>query len=311
MFKKITLFILVFLFYSFLAFSQQISIVTKVNENIITNIDISNEIAYLKFLNPKLNEIKNKKHIFNLGKSSLIKEIIKKKELKKYLDINKDYNVLKKIEKDLILKKSLKNKNELEKLIKSKNLNYEDVLLKLKIEALWNELIYQKYNKSVKINENYLKQQVKMNKKNIKNKYNYYLYEILFEVSQKENLNDKLNLIKSSIEKIGFKNTANIYGISDSAKFGGEIGWIKESQLSNIIIKKIMNLEINEISDPLQTPNGYLILKISEKEKINEPFDEQKNLAMIKQFEINRQLGQFSLIHYKRLKKDALINDYE
>ena len=279
MIKKIIFFVLVLLFYSFVAFSEQISIVTKVNENIITNIDIKKEIAYLKFLNPKLNEIKNKKHIFNLGKSSLIKEMIKKKELKKYLDINKDYNVLKKIEKDLILKKSLKNKNELEKLINTKNLNYKEVLLKLKIEALWNELIYQKYNKSVKINEDYLRQQVKMNKKNIKNKYNYYLYEILFEVDQKENLNDKLNLIKSNIEKIGFKNTANIYGISDSAKFGGEIGWIKESQLSNTIIKKIKNLKINEISDTLQTPNGYLILKISKKEKINEPFDEKKKLG--------------------------------
>ena len=170
MIKKIIFFVLVLLFYSFVAFSEQISIVTKVNENIITNIDIKKEIAYLKFLNPKLNEIKNKKHIFNLGKSSLIKEMIKKKELKKYLDINKDYNVLKKIEKDLILKKSLKNKNELEKLINTKNLNYKEVLLKLKIEALWNELIYQKYNKSVKINEDYLRQQVKMNKKNIKNK---------------------------------------------------------------------------------------------------------------------------------------------
>ena len=310
MLKKIIFLSLALLVFHFSAFSQNISIISKVNEDIITNIDVNNEVKYLKFLNPKLNEIHNKQNLFNLGKSSLVKEIIKKKELKKYFDIKKDYKLLEKIEKNLFDKKSLQNKKELKSLIKSKNLNYEEVLWKLKIEALWNEFIYQKYNKSVKVNEEYLIKQVKMHKKNRKNKFNYYLYEILFEVTQQEKLNDKLKLIKSSIEKIGFKNTANIYGISDSAKFGGEIGWVKESQLSNTILDKIKNLEINAISDTLQTPGGYLILKISKKDKIDEPFDEKKNLALLKQYEINRQLNQFSLIHYKRLKKDALINDY-
>ena len=195
-------------------------------------------------------------------------------------------------------------------MIESKFLNYEKILLKLKIEALWNEFIYQKHFKSVKINEEYLTKQVKMHKKNRKNKFNYYLHEILFETTNEEKLNDKLKLIKSSIEEVGFKNSANIYGISDSAKFGGEIGWIKESQLSNAILDKIKNLEINKISDPLQTPGGYLILKVSKKDKINEPFDEKKNLELLKQYETNRQLNQFSLIHYKKLKQDALINDY-
>ena len=308
--KKIIFFLLIFVFFQFSAFSQKISIVSKVNEEIITNIDVNKEIKYLKFLNPKLNEISNKENLFNLGKNSLIKEIIKKKELKKYFNIQKDYKILEKIEKNLISKKGLNNKKELKSLMESKKLNYKEVLLKLKIEALWNEFIYQKYNESVKINEDYLVNQVKMHKKQRKVKFNYFLYKILFEVSQKENLNDKLKLIKSSIDEIGFENTANIYGISESAKFGGEIGWVKESQLSNIILDKIQNLEIEEVSDVLQTPNGYLILKISKKNKINEPFDEKKNLALLKKYEINRQLNQFSLIHYKRLKKDALINDY-
>tara|TARA_Y100000590_G_C15628210_1_gene980164 strand:+ start:409 stop:1344 length:936 start_codon:yes stop_codon:yes gene_type:complete len=310
MLKKIIFLSLIFLAINFSAYSQKILIISKVDNDIITNIDVNSEIKYLKLLNPKLNEISDQKNLFNLGKSSLIKEIIKKRELKKYFDIEKDYNILEKIEKNLISKKDVKNKKGLKNLMKSKNLNYNEVLFKLKIEALWNEFIYQKYNKSVKINEDYLIKQVKMHKKNRKNKFNYYLYEILFEVTKQENLNDKLKIIKSSVENIGFKNTANIYGISDSAKFGGEIGWVKESQLSSVILNKIINLEIDEISETLQTPGGYLILKISKKKKIDEPFDEKKNLDLLKQYETNRQLNQFSLIHFKRLKNDALINDY-
>ena len=121
----------------------------------------------------------------------------------------------------------------------------------------------------------------------------------------------KFELIKSSINKIGFNNTAITYGISDSAKFGGEIGWIKETQMPESILNKIKDLKTNDLSEVIQTPSGYLVLKVSKKEKIIEPFDEKNNLSLLKNYEINRQLNQFSLIHYKRLKKNSLINDYK
>jgi len=305
------------IFYSFLflilstnVFSNTIKIISKVNQEVITNYDIQQEINYLKFLNPGLKEVVDKKKIFNLGKSSITKEIIKKKELENFLDLNKDYGILEKIENDLISKKKLKNKEQLKQLITNADLNYDEIFVKLKIEAMWNELIYTKFQDSVKINESYLLERLREQKKNLKIRYNYFLNEILFEVSQKENLDEKLNLIKSSIKNIGFKNTANTYSISDSSKYGGEIGWIKQTQLSDVILDKIINLEINETSEVIQSPAGFLVLMISEKEKIIEPFDEKKNLSLMKNFEANRQLNQFSLIYYKRLKKNAQIQEY-
>ena len=81
--------------------------------------------------------------------------------------------------------------------------------------------------------------------------------------------------------------------------------------MSESILNKIKDLKINDLSEVIQTPSGYLVLKVSKKEKISEPFDEKKNLSLLKNYEINRQLNQFSLIHYKRLKKNSLINDYK
>ena len=311
MFKKIFYLAIIIFLISFTAHSKKIEIISKVNNQIITNYDIINEIKYLKFLNPKLEEIKDVRTLTNLGKSSITKEIIKKEALEKILDIDKDYGINETIEKDLILKKKVKNKDQLINLINSKDLNYKKIFIKLKNEALWNEYIYEKYKKNIVINNDYLIKRVREQKNNQKDKFNFLLFEIIFEVGEQETLNDKLNSIKSSIKRIGFNNTAMTFGISDSAKFGGEIGWIKETQMSNLILNEIKDLEINEISEVIQTPSGYLLLMVSKKEKIVEKFDEKKNLSLLINYETNRQLNQFSLIHYKRLKKNSIINDYK
>ena len=190
------------------------------------------------------------------------------------------------------------------------NLVYDEVIKKLTIESYWNQYIFEKFNNRVNIDNEYLKIRIEQQKNNRKPKYEYYIFEILFELDKNKNLGEKLNIIKKSINENGFKNTANIYSISDTSTFGGEIGWIKETQVSEIILNKIKNLKKNEISDYIETPNGYLILKYSEKKTIIEEFDEKKNFNRLKQSEINRQLGQFSLIEYKKLKKNTIIYEY-
>ena len=286
-----------------------IEIVLKIDDKIITNIDVSEEIKYLSLLNPKLKNI-NRKSLYNIAKSSLTREIIKKKELKKILDIDANFNLSNSIEKKLINILAVENLNDLKTKIAKNNLKYEKVFFKLKIESLWNMYIFEKFNKKVKIDEEYLMNQVKKQKQNIKPKYEYYLHEILFEIDEKTNLENKLKLIKKSIESDGFKNAANIYSVAESSKFGGEIGWVKETQVSENILNMIKNLKENQISDYIDTPGGYLILQFSKKKKIIERFDQQKNFKLLKRYVTNRQLNQFSLIHYKRLKKNSIIKEY-
>ena len=312
MYKNIFIFVFIALFFSKNVGATKIEIISKINEEVITNIDIENEIKYLKFLNPKLNDLSNQNALIQLAKKSIIREIIKKEELINYIDLKQEHlDVVKQIEIDLINKKNLNNKNELKKIVSNKNLNYGKLIQKLKIEAMWNELIFQKYIKNVKVDKTKLKKQVQKFKSEFSFSYDYNLSEILFEIEKDQTFESKLNQIKKSIDKIGFDNTANIYSVSDSSKFGGKVGWVNETQISQVISDNIKDLNINEISKVLKSPAGYLILKVNDKKKINEQFDEKKYFNMLKQAKTNQQLNQFSLVFFKRLKQNTIINEYK
>jgi len=289
--------------------SNELKIKVKINNEIVTNIDIINEKNYLVFLNPNLKKLPIDKQR-SIAKNSLIKEIIKKKELTKYFDINKDYPIIDTIEKKLFRSKGIKNRDEYKNFLNNNSLNYSLIREKLKFEALWNQLIIDKYSKSVKIDENILKNKISNELKNSNSKFQYNLSEILFENDLSIGYEKTYNKIKISIESIGFENTANIYGISDSSKNGGLIGWINETQIADELRKKINSIKIGGITNPIKIPNGYLILKLNDKKEIKEKLNIKKELEKLVRLEKTKQLNNFSIIFYKRLKQNIVINEY-
>lgn len=307
---RVKIIVLLLIFFISNTFASKVEIIAKVDEKIITNVDVVNEIKYLNFLNPKLLKIDDKNKINEIAKSSLIREIIKENELKKIIKNNNDENLLNDIENNFLARKGYKNKSQFIKNLKSNNLDYEFVVQKLKIEALWNQLIFQKFRNQVKINNEYLKKKIENFIKNKDRKFEFYLYEILFDVEKVNDLDKEYNKIISTINKENFNIAANEHSISNSSKFGGEIGWVKETQLSNDIFNIVKNLNTNEISKPFRTPGGYLILMFDKKKDLEELFDKKKELENLKKYERNRQLNQYSLIYYKRLKKNSTIYEY-
>ena len=280
-------------------------IVVKINNEIITNIDIKQEYNYLIALN---NELKNLKEasVMNLAKNSLVREKIKKNELAKYFEFDHTRSYLDEVLKRFYLNLKLNNINEFENYLKDFDLTLNSVRKKIEIELLWNELIFNKYKEQLDINKNELKKKIKT-ENNEKKKYE--LSEIVFQVDKKKNLNKIIEKIKESIMKEGFKNTANIYSISDSSKFGGKIGWIDEGQLSSIIINDVKKLNIGEITDPISIPGGFLILKLenTKTEKVEINFD--KELKNLIKFETERQLNQFSTIYFNKIKLNSVISE--
>ena len=146
MLLKIFLSILIFFIPINTSYSNSnVYIITKIDNEIITNQDIIKESEYLKILNPSLSQLENDK-ITKLAKKSLIKEIIKKKEISKFIDLNKDNMFVDDYLKNLFYKLNYKNVNEFEKELEiKKNYTIEQIKEKIKIELFWNELIYQKY----------------------------------------------------------------------------------------------------------------------------------------------------------------------
>ena len=307
MFKKNFLTLLLILFFSNHAFSnEKVFIALYVDEKIITNIDIKKEADYLKILNPKLASVEIKK-INDLAKKSLIKEIIKKNEIEKIFDLQQKNSIEDKLLNNLYSKLNL-NSSEFENLLLIKN-NYSiaEIKEKLKIEVFWNDLIYYKYNQQIKIDKEKLLEKIEDNKFN--NKKEYLLYEIIFEKNKDQDLSSLINNINSSIAEIGFDNTANIYSISESSKFGGKIGWVNETNLSKIIIEKLKNLKKDEITKPIQIGNNYLMLKISDIRETKVAIDKENELKKLIEYEQNKQSNQFSKIYFKKAKINYSINE--
>tara|TARA_Y100000590_G_scaffold467950_1_gene648723 strand:- start:1747 stop:2676 length:930 start_codon:yes stop_codon:yes gene_type:complete len=295
-------------FINYHAFSKEIYVIMKVNDQIITNVDINNEYRYLIALSPTLQNI-DKKKVINLAKDSIIREKIKKNEIVKHFNLEVENKFIEKIIKNFYKKMGIENKEDFKKYLLQYNLDYNDIKEKFTIEAAWNDLIYKKFSSRIEINEEKIKKKINKIISESKEQNIYNLSEILFTVENYNELQTKYKLINKSIEEIGFNNTASIHSISDSAKLGGKVGWVNESQLNETIIKEIKNLTINNYTDPITIPGGFLIVKLDDKkkEKTNINFNEEFNRQV--SLETNSQFDQFSEIYFKKIKKNSVISE--
>ena len=257
--KKIQFFIFtIFLFVSSNIYALENKILIKVNNEIITSLDVNNEINYLIALNKNIKNL-DRKRIYIAAKNSLIKEKIKKIEILKYVkEIKLEKNYLDKVLGLTYSRLGIRSKEEFSKYIDNYNIDMDTIVKKVSIEALWNELIVSKFSNKIKINENQLKK-----KDNIKKKMkNYLLSEILFTISNNDEFKTKSEEIKKSISNMGFENTALMYSISDSSQIGGKLDWLNENSLNKEIRNELKNMNIGDLTNPIITPGGFLFLKI-------------------------------------------------
>ena len=305
-------FFLLIVFFNFFfncsVYSNESYVVLKVNNNVITNVDIDNEYRYLIALSPGLQNV-NKESVMKLARDSIIREKIKEYELIKYYDLNVKNKFIDKIISNFYKKMGMKNINEFKNHLLKYNLNFEEIERKIGIEAAWNDLVYMKFANRIKINELEMKNEIKKNILDRKEQNSYFISEILFTAENYEKLQKKYKSIEKSILEIGFNNTANIHSVSDTAKLGGKIGWISDSQLNETIKKEILNLKIGEYTKPVTIPGGFLIVKLNDikKEVINLNFNEEFNKKI--NSERNSQLKNFSEIYFKKIKKNSTISE--
>ena len=281
-------------------------IMAKVNDEIITNYDVETESNYLKFLNPNLNQLDEKK-VIGIAKNSLINEIIKKKQLKKIFDFDQNQTIIDQIFKDFYTNLNFSNEKEFEQVLKNKkSYTTANVKEKIKIDFLWNKLIFNLHNKEIKIDKEKLLDKIK-NSGQYKNQY--LLSEIFFNKNKNENIENKIDKIKKSINDVGFNNTASLYSSSDTASVGGKIGWIKEENLSPKILNELYKIKSGEITNVIKIGNNFLILKIEEIKKNKIEIDKEIKLKEMVDFERNRQLNQFSNIYFNKIKINYSINE--
>ena len=279
-------------------------ILIKLNNEIITTVDISKEIKFLKAFNKNINQLDNQE-IIEISKNSIIRDKIKKIEVLKFtekLSIDKEYLDL--MIEDAYFKIGLASIDEFKSHLKYYDVNLKFVEEKLTLDAYWKQIIYEKYKNKIKIDKEKIINEIT----NRKNKF-YNISEIIFNVEKNEKLEKKYYLIKESINKNGFENTSLIYSISESAKSGGSLGWVNQSALSTKIENELSLINLGEFTKPITIPGGFLVLKINDLKEEQAEIDVDNEIKKVVDVKINEQLSQFSNIYINKIKKDIIINE--
>jgi len=306
--KIVVFFTLIILNFSFEVANSEIFIKAKVNNQIITNIDVKNEKNYLLALNPNLRNL-SEENKNRYAIDSLINENIKKMEIERRYEITVNKNVIKKIINDLYSKLGISDVEAFKQYLSNYSINLDLVTRKISIEVAWNDYILNKFNNLILVDE--VKIRKKINQLSEKNSVeNILLSEIIFTIKENEKLEKKFSTIKDSINNIGFEETAKLYSMSESKKNGGEIGWVYKSQLSDKISNEIDKINIGEFTSPITTPGGFIILKIIDKKEELLNINKDKQFKKAVNFEKNRQLTMYSTLHYKRIYNKAVINEF-
>ncbi|MDB3886542.1 peptidylprolyl isomerase [Candidatus Pelagibacter sp.] len=291
-------------FFSF-SLAMENKILFKVNNEIITSMDILTELKYLGIINKDLKKTTNNQ-AFEIAKRSLIREKIKEIELKKLL---KEIEVEEKLLNNLLINYfksiNIKTISEFEKFFISQDIDPNLIKKKISIEILWNQFIYSKFKQNVKIDRDSIQNELSNNVK----KKEFLLSEILFNINENEELNDKIVLLKKEISEKGFSQTALSYSISDTSSKGGKLGWVSETIMSQKIKNEVKKIKVGDHTDPIVIPGGFLIIKIEEIREKDNSSDLNDEIEKIIKDKTNEQLNQFSNIYFNKIKKDMVINE--
>ena len=306
---KLIKYIIICAVYSLLVISNsnaiENKILFKVNNEIITSLDILIELKYLAAINKEFNSLK-KESKFEISKKSLIKEKIKAIEIKKAIkNIKIEDEILNKLILNYFKDLKINSIDEFERFFLNKNIDPNLIRKKISVELLWNQLIFGKYNQNVKIDEELIKNNLSDNKKQVE----FLILEILFNISENENLIEKTKFINDSIKKIGFPQTALAYSISNTANKGGKLGWVAETILSEKIYRELKTLNKDEYTKPILVPGGFLILQLLDFRETNKNFNMDKEVKKVVVQKTNQQLNSYSNIYFNKLKKDIVINE--
>jgi peptidyl-prolyl cis-trans isomerase SurA len=302
LFKFFIKFILSIFFFSHLCASE-VKIIYKINNEIITNVDVKSEYQYLVALNKNLENL-SENDLMSLAKDSIFREKIKRIAIESEAQPEVEIDLVEQNIKNIYKNLNLNSISEFKSYLINNNLNYDYIFNKIETEVLWNKIIYLKYRNKININEEKLKNKVNDNIKNVEK---LFLQEIIFEYKKKEDLLLIYNEILDFININGFDKTVLKYSIATSRKNNGIIGWVNKNNLPNNIAEEISNLKIGDISKPIIIPGGALLIKIENKKNEKNIINKQDELDKLIQFQINNQLNRYSIIHFNNLKKELQI----
>ena len=303
--KQILIILLLIFQNSYLFGKINNSIIVKVGNEIITSIDVENEIKTLLFLrNLNINQ-ENINRSKDYAIKTLIRNSIKKSEIKKY-----DVQDFSQKELDTYLEKISKNlkveKSQLKFFFSSKGIDYSIFIDRYKNQLKWNKLIFDIYRNQISLNTVEIENEIELRLTSM-SQTDYNLSEI--EIIITENIDEEIKKIYDSIKKIGFKDTAKKFSTSTSGTDGGNIGWISDKTINKSYLKYLNNVKTGETTKPIKQEEILTILMINDKKIANpKKMDLEKLKNLIIRQKKEEKLMLFSRSHFAALESTILIN---
>tara|TARA_Y100000758_G_scaffold239592_1_gene175647 strand:- start:2061 stop:2912 length:852 start_codon:yes stop_codon:yes gene_type:complete len=273
----------------------------------ITLYDLKQEVKLLSILNPGKLENESIEDLQSLGIESLTIKKIKEQEIKKNkLDDTEDEEFIE-YEISRVLKSLNMDKPALERVFAENQLEISDLKNHISIEIKWNRLVYGMYQNKIKIDEESVNKKVEEYSMKENSYDEYFLSEIIVPVSDSQNPNDVYQKVKSRLFSEKFENVAREISISQTRDAGGEVGWVNEKTIAEIVIKKIKDLNVGEITSPILIPEGIMIIKLNNKREIKNEINKDQLKRKIILNERDKMLATYSKMYFNKLKSNAMI----
>ena len=308
MIKNIKIIFLVFL--TFLFFEKANVEITDslfmiVGDRAITNSDLLNEMKIILILNNQSYSEDKREQLQKSAVNSIVKRNIKQIEIDRYefYEFNKEDFI---IELTQLANNLSVDLETLKNICASNELDFQIIEDQVKVELLWNSLIFQLYKTKITINPEEIEEQLKLMEKQKKSQ-EYLISEILIRSVEDNLIENEIENLKNNINLEGFENIARTLSISESALNGGDLGWVNENSIAKEIKSIIINTPVGSLSKPILLPEGILIFKIRNKRIVDENISLEERKDQLVKSEKNKILNMHSLSHYDRLRRSISI----
>ena len=275
----------------------EVKSVIKVDDIHITNIDFYNEIRFQVLMNENLKSL-NKNELNDIAQKNLINEKIKIIELKKYYDLDQNYQQIEKLVLERFSFLGINNIDNLKNFFKKNNISYNFIRNKIIIEKLWQEFIVFKFKDKVDVNKKKIEDDI-LNKNYQDELYN--LSEIFFQVKKTSDFSEITNNIYKDIKNLGFISAVKKNSMSETVKNDGKLGWIKKSQIPKNILNELDQIKLGEVTRPIRVEYGFIILKLEDKKKIAKDMNLENEIIRQIQMEENKQLNNLANMYFNKL----------
>ena len=251
--------------------SYEVTIIAKVNNEIITNLDLENRLKMALDLSklPNEEEIKNKLKPRVLD--GLINETLKIQEANRLGVFVTNQEVTEQINR---LERRLGiEQNTLLSSYKQKDIPSITILNQIRSQLLWEKLLYNIVISKVRVSEKQISDTFDLLvSKSGEIEYN--ISEIFISLDNVE-AEQRINSIYSKLNSKNFLLLAEQFSDGIASNSNPRNNWTRQSLLDQDIQSSVSNLDIGEISRPIKTSAGYYIILLNDKRKTKKIKKEQ------------------------------------